>query len=180
MDDGPTLLRFPQAPAGPPVPVLERRGGVDLLYAGARPDVLLVGTGPLAGTAVAAAALLDARGVGATVVDPRWICPVPPALDGFARAHRLVVSVEDHGRAGGFGTHLAQALADRGVTVPVRALGLPREFLGAGRREDILRAHGLDATGVAIAVAHLFPPVPHRTAAAGPVLVETLVGASGQ
>ncbi len=167
--DGPTLVRFPKAPAGPPVPALAHQDGVDLLHRGARPDVLLVGVGPLAGTAVDAAAVLEARGIGVTVVDPGWICPIPPALYDLARAHRMVVTVEDHSRAGGFGAHLAQALADRGVGTPVRALGLPREFLAAARREDILRAHGLDAAGIASTVARLFPPVPQRSPFALPV-----------
>ncbi|OLB81825.1 MAG: 1-deoxy-D-xylulose-5-phosphate synthase [Actinobacteria bacterium 13_2_20CM_2_71_6] len=160
--DGPTMIRFPKAAAHSAVPAVDHLDGVDVLHAASRPDVLLVAVGPLAADAVDAAAALERRGIGVTVVDPRWVCPVAPGLIRLAGDHRLVVTAEDNGRAGGVGSHLAMALQDSGVTTPVRSLGLPRRFLDQGRREDILAAGGLDATGIAATVAHLFPPVPHR------------------
>src|SRR5205814_8321634 len=115
--------------------------------------------GPLAAAAFDAAATLEARGVRVTGADPRWLCPIPPALGRLARTHKLVVTVEDGGRVGGFGSHFAQALQDNGVSTPIRSLGLPRAFLEQGGREDILRTHGLDAAGIAATVAHLYPPL---------------------
>jgi 1-deoxy-D-xylulose-5-phosphate synthase len=147
--DGPTAVRFPKAEAGQALPAVCRSGGVDVLHRARRPDVLVVAYGPLAAAAVAAAGARGLRGTGVTVVDPRWVAPVPPRLTGLAAAHRLVVTVEDGVLAGGAGAHLAQALRERGVGTPVHSLGLPPRFLDHGRRADILAAAGLDAAGIA-------------------------------
>ncbi|MFE7561667.1 1-deoxy-D-xylulose-5-phosphate synthase [Kitasatospora sp. NPDC057500] len=160
--DAPTVVRFPKGVIGPAVPAVEQIGGVDvLLRTGERPEILLVAVGTMAGAALDAARLLLAEGFTATVVDPRWVKPVDPALPALAAAHRLVVSVEDNGRTGGVGAALAQALRDADVDVPVRVLGLPQEFLGHAARGEILEEAGLTGTGVAAQTAafakHLLP-----------------------
>ncbi len=58
------------------------------------------------------------HGIEVTVVDPRWVLPVAAELVDLAAGHRLVVTVEDGGRAGGVGTTLTQALQDRECDVP--------------------------------------------------------------
>jgi 1-deoxy-D-xylulose-5-phosphate synthase len=157
----PTLIRFPKADVGPSIDAVDRVDGVDVLRHGYAPHVLLVAVGPLAGAALEAAETLEDRGIGVTVVDPRWLRPVAPGLPRLASRHALVVTVEDNSLAGGYGAALAQTLAERGISTPVRSLGLPANFLPHGRRADILRAHGLDANGIATTIAHLFPSVPH-------------------
>ncbi|WP_336115395.1 1-deoxy-D-xylulose-5-phosphate synthase [Streptomyces sp. PTD9-10] len=149
VDDAPTAVRFPKGAAADPVPALDTVAGLDVLHrSGADPDVLLVSVGPLAPVCLAAAELLRERGVGVTVVDPRWIQPVAPALIDLGLAHRAVVSVEDSGRSGGAGAALAQALADAGARRPVQVMGLPQRFLAQGRREDVLARAGLTAEGI--------------------------------
>ncbi|MGH3787467.1 MAG: 1-deoxy-D-xylulose-5-phosphate synthase [Pseudonocardiaceae bacterium] len=153
--DGPTAVRFPKGPVIEAVPALERVGGVDVLT---RPgpadgdDVLLVGVGAFAAVAVAAAGRLADQGIGVTVVDPRWVLPVPPVLLRMAERHRLVVSLEDGGRHGGFGWSLAAALRDADVDVPFRDLGIPQRFLAHGSRDEVLTDLGLTAQDVARAV----------------------------
>jgi 1-deoxy-D-xylulose-5-phosphate synthase len=150
--DGPTVLRFPKASVGGEVASLERRGGVDILRGPAAhetADVLLVTVGALAELGMAAADRLADQGVGVTVVDPRWIKPVPAELVALADAHRLVVTVEDNGRHGGFGWALAAALRDADVDVPLRDLGLPQEFHGQGTRAEVLVGLGMTAQNVA-------------------------------
>ncbi|PZS26371.1 MAG: 1-deoxy-D-xylulose-5-phosphate synthase [Pseudonocardiales bacterium] len=155
VDDGPTVVRFPKGPVIKAVPALRRVGGVDVL---ARPaaadgdDVLLVGVGAFAMLAVAAARRLADQGIGVTVVDPRWVLPVPEVLVRMAARHRLVVSVEDGGRHGGFGWSLAAALRDADVDVPFRDLGIPQRFLAHGLRDEVLADLGLTAQDVARAV----------------------------
>jgi 1-deoxy-D-xylulose-5-phosphate synthase len=146
---GPTVLRFPKGPVAGDVAAVDTIGGMDVLARteraanGAGGDVLLVGAGPMAGVAVEAARLLGAQGVGVTVVDPRWVKPLDPALVDAAAAHRLVAVVEDNGRVGGVGDSVARLLRDAGVGVPVRTFGLPQEFLGHAKRGDVLAAAGL-------------------------------------
>ena len=170
VDDAPTVLRFPKADAAADIPAAARMNGIDILYrAAGRPlDVLVVAAGVTAELCVAAARELDALGVGATVVDPRWVLPVHQDLPHLASRHRLVVGVEDGVRTGGVGGALAQACADAGVATPVRVLGLPREFLAAGSRKQILAAAGLTVEGlVELAVANLAADVATGDLAAG-------------
>src|SRR5439155_26866592 len=65
------------------------------------------------------------------------------------RSHRLVVTVEDGVRAGGFGTALAQEMRDAGVAVPLRDLGVPCAWHPHGSRAEILADLGLTAQDVA-------------------------------
>ena len=88
--------------------------------------MLVVGVGSMAVVAVGVAERLVAQGIGVTVVDPRWVKPVDPALVELAREHRLVVSIEDNGRVGGVGSMLLQTLNDAGVETPFRLHGMPR------------------------------------------------------
>ncbi len=87
-----------------------------------------------------------------TVVDPRWVKPVDPAIVELAREHRLVVSVEDNGRIGGCGAVLLQTLNDAGVTTPFRLHAIPQEFLGHAKRAAILERIGLTPQGLALSI----------------------------
>ena len=159
IDDGPTALRFPKGAVIGSVPAVRRIGGVDVLRepdldeAGldhpAESQVLLVCVGAFAELGVVAAQRLAAQGVGVTVVDPRWVLPIPDALVGLAAGHELVVTVTDSGRHGGFGSALADALRAAECDVPLRDLALPQEFLEHGNRADVLAAVGLTAQDVA-------------------------------
>ena len=147
--DGPTVLRFPKGSVAEPTPALERVGGVDVLRRHGSQDVLLVGVGAFAGLALSAGGGLTDQGIGVTVVDPRWVIPVPPVLVDLARQHRLVVTVEDSGRTGGIGSSVSQALRDAGVDVPTRDLGIPQRFLDHAKRARILEDIGLIAQPIA-------------------------------
>jgi 1-deoxy-D-xylulose-5-phosphate synthase len=141
VSDGPTVVRFPKGKVGGEVEAIAKLGAMDVLRepaAGLGPDVLLAGAGVMALTGLEVADRLAGHGIGVTVVDPRWTKPVDPALAGAARRHRLVVTVEDNGRAGGFGDAVARLLRDHDVDVPVKTFGLPQEFLSHGTREQVL------------------------------------------
>ena len=109
-------IRFPKGDVGEDIPALERRDGVDVLAVpadGLSDDVLLVAVGPFASMALAVAERLRNQGIGVTVVDPRWVLPVPELIGELAEAHKLVVTLEDNGvarrcRFGGVGGAAAQ------------------------------------------------------------------------
>jgi len=174
VDDAPTVIRFPKAEAGADIEAHARMNGVDILYrAAGRPlDVLIVAAGVTAHTCLAAAEELDRLGIGTTVVDPRWILPVNPHLPHLADRHRLVVTVEDGVRSAGMGTALAQACADAESTTPVRVLGLPREFLAAGGREEILAGAGLGVRDVVATAVDGLRAGPRAAAPEVPELIE--------
>jgi 1-deoxy-D-xylulose-5-phosphate synthase len=111
--------------------------------------VLLLGAGPMALTGLAVADRLADHGIGVTVVDPRWTKPVDPAVVGAAARHRLIVTIEDNGRVGGFGDAVSRLLRDHDVDVPVKVFGLPQEFLPHGTRQEILEVAGLTPQALA-------------------------------
>ncbi|MFI6512422.1 1-deoxy-D-xylulose-5-phosphate synthase [Streptosporangium sp. NPDC050855] len=148
VDDGPTVLRYPKGAVTAEIEAVGRLGGMDVLRSG-DPDVLLVSVGPMAELCLGAADLLDAQGISATVVDPRWVKPLDEALVAAARLHKLVVVVEDSGRVGGVGDAVARLLRDADVDVPVRTYGIPQRFLDHAKRPKILSEIGLTSQDIA-------------------------------
>jgi 1-deoxy-D-xylulose-5-phosphate synthase len=150
VDDAPTVLRFPKGSAPAEMPALERlEDGVDVLARGAKADVLLVAVGVMAVQALEVARLLQADGIGVTVVDPRWVVPIAPSLIELAGRHRLVVTLEDGVRVGGVGTRLRQDLRAAGVDTALNEVGLPDAFLPHAERGEILADTGLTAAQIA-------------------------------
>ena len=152
VNDGPTALRFPKGDVGEDIPALERRDGVDVLAVpaeGLSEDVLLIAVGPFSAMALATAELLRNQGIGVTVVDPRWVLPVPEAIGDLARAHKLVVTVEDNGVAGGVGSAVSAALRRAEIDVPCRDVGLPQDFFAQASRGEVLAEVGLTDRNIA-------------------------------
>lgn len=148
--EGPVAIRVPVAsvesrpdferPAGGYArgwEVLRRGSGVALLALG---DLLPLGE--------RVADELAARGVSATLVNPRLATSVDDALLGrLSAGHRVVVTLEDGILEGGFGERVARALACDDVRV--RCYGLPRAFQDRYRPEGLLAACGMTADGIA-------------------------------
>jgi 1-deoxy-D-xylulose-5-phosphate synthase len=149
VDDAPTVVRFPKESVGPELPAVDRIGGLDVLHRDKDPRVLLVSVGVMAPVCLQTADLLRARGVGCTVVDPRWVKPVDPGLAPLAAAHDLVAVVEDNSRAAGVGAAVALALGDADVDVPVRRFGIPEQFLAHAKRGEVLADIGLTPVEIA-------------------------------
>jgi 1-deoxy-D-xylulose-5-phosphate synthase len=149
VSDAPTVIRFPKESAGEPVPALCRVGGMDILRQAERADVLLVCVGALASVCLRVAELLQARGIGCTVADPRWVKPVDPELPRLAAQHALVAVAEDNSRTGGVGSAIAQALRDAEVDLPVRTFGIPEQFLPHAKRGEVLADIGLTPAEIA-------------------------------
>ncbi len=150
VDDAPTVIRFPRGSVSPELPAVRRTSdGVDVLREAAHKDVLIVAVGPMATLAMDVASRLADQGIGATVVDPRWVVPVAESIVEMSRDHRIVVSIEDGTRVGGVGTRIRQELRRAGVDTAVDEIGLPDEFLDHGSRGEILAQAGLTAQDIA-------------------------------
>jgi 1-deoxy-D-xylulose-5-phosphate synthase len=149
VDDAPTVVRFAKGAVCDDIVAVERLGTVDVLSRDETSDVLVVAVGAFGHLGLETAALLRAQGHGVTVVDPRWVKPVDPALVALAADHRLVVTIEDNGRHGGVGSAIAQAVCDAGVDTPVHVHGIEQEFLDHAKRDVILGRLGLTAQAVA-------------------------------
>lgn len=153
IDDAPTVVRYPKGSVGEDITALERRSdGVDVLTRTGRPhpetgqrDVLFVAVGAMARVALEVSERLAEQGIHSTVIDPRWVMPVPHSVVDFARDYRIVVTLEDGVRAGGVGSRIRQEMRAAGVDTALSELGLPAEFIPHASREEILEDVGLCA-----------------------------------
>lgn len=148
--DRPTVIRFGKGTAGTTIPAIRRTvDGVDVLREAAAKDVLIMSVGSMATTALQVADLLAAQGIGATVVDPRWVVPVPKSVVEMSAQHRLVVTIEDGIKVGGIGTRVRQDLRDAQIDTALTEIGLPDEFIDHATRNQILEDAGLTAQAIA-------------------------------
>ena len=164
IDDAPTVVRFPKGAIGSDIPaVLRTNDGVDVLKQSPSKDVLILCVGPMARVGLQVADLLAAQGIGATVIDPRWVVPVAGSVIDMARDHRLVVTIEDGIKVGGIGTRVRQAMRAAQVDTGLNELGLPDEFIDHASRGEILDGIGLNAQTIArdIVAQVLGAKVPH-------------------
>jgi 1-deoxy-D-xylulose-5-phosphate synthase len=148
VDDAPTVVRFPKGAVGADIVAVDRVGRVDVLRRAERSDVLLVSVGAMAETCLEVAERCAQQGIGVTVVDPRWVKPVPGEVVEMAAAARAVVVVED-GLRGGVSGAVAQALRDARVATPMRDFGIPLRFLDHAKRSEVLAEIGLTAQDIA-------------------------------
>ena len=150
VDNAPTVLRFPKGSVEQEIVALRRTSdGVDVLHEAASKDVLILSIGPFAKMAIEVADLLAAQGIGATVVDPRWVIPVSQSVIDMARDHRLVVTIEDGLRVGGIGTRVRQEMRNQEVETGLNEVGIPSQFLEHAERDEILQRLGLTARAIA-------------------------------
>jgi 1-deoxy-D-xylulose-5-phosphate synthase len=146
--DAPTVVRFPKGALPEDIPAISREGEVDVLRRGSTTGVLIVAVGAMTTMALQVAEELEKAGVSSSVVDPRWVKPIDPALVTMARASSLVITIEDGLKAGGVGASLGQSLREVGSAVAVRHHGVPLEFLQHGRRSEVLTDCGLTVAAI--------------------------------
>jgi 1-deoxy-D-xylulose-5-phosphate synthase len=162
LHDGPVAVRYPRGLAAafdePSVLTALEIGTARVLREGH--EVALVGIGTGVGLALAAADLLEGAGVHPTVVDARFVKPLDTALiDELADTHARIITIEENTLAGGFGSAVAEHLADSDVRL--RRFGLPDEFVGHGDRRRLLADLGLTAEAIAAAVLERQPGLAH-------------------
>ena len=164
ISDAPTVIRFSKGTVANELPAIRRlEDGVDVLHESSAKDVLILTVGAMAETGVQVAKMLSDQGIGSTVVDPRWVIPVPKSIVKMAADHRLVVTIEDGIRVGGIGTRVRQDLRAAQIDTALSEIGLPDEFLEHASRNEILERVGLTAQSISreIVAQVLGSRVPH-------------------
>ena len=152
ISDAPSMVRFPKGAVQVDIPAFERRDGIDVLYRGESADVLMVSVGAMASLAVEAASSAYREGVGVTVIDPRWVKPLPQSLISMAQRYKSVVVLEDGIRHGGIASSISELFRDAGVNVPLHSIGVPLDFLEHSKRSEILNDIGVTAQNIARSV----------------------------
>lgn len=158
-DDGPIAFRFPRGEGvgvempsiGTPIEIGKGR----LIQSGNR--VALISFGTRLAEVLKAAESLAQKGLQPTVVDARFAKPLDHDLIlNLARNHEAVITIEE-GAIGGFGSHVAQLLADEGVFdsgLKYRSMVLPDIFIDQASPEAMYRVAGMEAAQIEAKVLH--------------------------
>lgn len=149
IDDGPSVIRFPKGQVASELRAFERRDGIDVLYRGESADVLLIAVGAMAHLAVEAASIAYQEGVGVTVVDPRWVDPLPAHLVTMAGRFSEVVVLEDGIEGRGVANTFEILMRESGFARTIHSIGVPRRFIEHSKRGEILADVGLTSGAVA-------------------------------
>ena len=148
ISDAPTVIRFPKGAVSADIPAFERRDGIDVLYRGESADVLLISVGAMATMSVEAASQAYREGVGVTVIDPRWVKPLPQSLITMADRYKSVVVVEDGIAHGGIASALSEMFRNAGLNTPIHSIGVPLAFIEHSKRSEILSDIGMTAQNI--------------------------------
>lgn len=161
---GPAAVRYPRG-AGLGVALTDSFekllvGKAEVLQEGGSIAFLAVGT--MVEQVKEAAAILAEEGIESTVVNMRFIKPLDTALiDAMAKTKKLIITAEENVLAGGFGSAVAEYLADSGHQVPLVRFGIPDRFIEQGTRKELLSLCGLQPEQMAERVrerlSHLAP-----------------------
>jgi len=155
---GPAAVRFPRGggfgvPLDPELKAVPI-GEAELLRDG--DDAAILAFGTLVHPALEAAGELAADGLSVAVLNARFARPLDrEKVEALARRCGALLTVEEHACGGGFGAAVLEALAEAGVTVPVRCLAVPDGIVEHGNPDEQKQRMGLDAEGIARAVREL-------------------------
>ena len=152
-NDGPIAFRYPRGEGtgvempsrGVPLEIGKGR----LIQQGSR--VALLSFGTRLSEVQKAAEALAAKGLTPTIADARFAKPLDRDLILLlARTHEALITIEE-GAIGGFGSHVAQLLADEGVFdhgLKFRSMVLPDTFIDHASPEAMYRSAGMDAAHI--------------------------------
>ncbi|MEJ8573755.1 transketolase family protein [Microbaculum marinum] len=156
-----SLIRHPEpiyfrAGRGREAPIYQapfdfRIGGSNTLREGRHATVLAIGNLVKAG--LDAAETLSEEGVEVTVVDMYSIRPIDrEAIRKATAEHGVIVSAEEHNVTGGFGSAIAEVIAEEGLGARLHKVGMPDQYSILGPPTHLYAHYGLDGAGVASAV----------------------------
>ena len=148
ISNAPSLIRFPKGAVNEDIPAFERRDGIDVLYRGESADILLISVGAFAAMAVESAGQAYREGVGVTVIDPRWVKPLPASLVTMAQRYKSVVVIEDGIKHGGIASTISEMFRDAGLAVPVHSIGVPLAFIEHSKRAEVLQDLGITVQNI--------------------------------
>ena len=152
ISDRPSIIRYPRGTAeGTPMPEQLHTlpiGKAEVLQQGT--DITLLALGNMNGYAAKVSSILAEKGISCAHVNARFVCPLDTdCILQQAAATRLIVTLEDHVIAGGFGSAVMEMLNERSCTTPVLRIGWPNEFIEHGREDQLRSKHRLTPEAIA-------------------------------
>lgn len=118
------------------------------LWRSESPQVAFIGCGPVLHNALKAAKKLQEEGIGSVVLNVHTVKPLDEvAIIALAEETRAVVTVEEHQIAGGFGSAVAEVLAEK-RPVPIEFIGVRNLFGQSGTPEELIEHYGMGASHI--------------------------------
>lgn len=153
--DRPSLIRYPRGTGeGVPMPAELTPlpiGKAEILSEGT--DITLLALGNMNSYAARVRHILEAQGLSCAHVNARFICPLDTnCILQQAEKTRLIVTLEDHVVAGGFGSAVMEMLNEQNCSTPVLRIGWPNQFIEHGRENQLRSKHGLTPEAIAATI----------------------------
>jgi 1-deoxy-D-xylulose-5-phosphate synthase len=149
--EGPSAIRYPRG-TGPGTVVKDQPQALEIGRAeviqdsAANPEVAIFSLGNMLPEAQRLADMLAREGHTSAIINARFAKPVDAdCIARFAGRAHLLVTMEDHVLAGGFGSAVLETLSEQGIETPVIRIGWPDEFIEHGKPEALRTKHGLTA-----------------------------------
>lgn len=152
IENAPTLLRFPKGKVGADIAAIRRVGGIDILRESLQREILVIAVGAFAKLGVDVADQLAAENISITVVDPRWVRPIPQEILNLVGSSAHVIVLEDGLRHAGIASTISEEARALGISTPIHSFGVPTQFLEHAKRNEILLDLGLTAENVAMRI----------------------------
>ncbi|MDS1030100.1 1-deoxy-D-xylulose-5-phosphate synthase [Bacillota bacterium LX-D] len=118
-------------------------------------NLAIIASGPIIYDCLVAANYLSKKGIDAAVVNSRFIKPLDiNFIRDIVNKYKVLVTVEEHTLAGGFGSAVMEAVARAGETANFLCIGLPDQFITHGNVSTLRSIFGLDAQGIYNQILH--------------------------
>ena len=163
--DSPAAIRYPRG-AGLGVALTDSFhdvaiGTSETLQDGGEIALLAVGT--MVEAAKKTAVILGERGIPVTVVNMRFVKPIDEErIASLAMEKKLLVTMEENVLAGGFGSTVAEYLADSMKCVPLLRFGIPDAFVEQGAPSELLSLCALQPEQMADRILQCFQDLNHK------------------
>ncbi len=147
---GPIAVRYPRGEAYDGLEEYREPmvyGKSELIYKGR--DIALVPVGSMVRTAEEVYNMLKEEGKDPTLVNARFVKPLDTRmLDSLAKAHKVLVTMEENVKSGGFGSAVLSYMHENHPEVRVEIVAIPDAFISHGNPEVLKKEAGMDALSV--------------------------------
>jgi 1-deoxy-D-xylulose-5-phosphate synthase len=150
LHEGPSAVRYPRG-VGPGAQVKEQPvaipiGKAEVLQHSGHDRVAIFSLGAMLPLAREVAGALASEGVAAAVINARFAKPLDSAMIAqYGRSAEVLLTLEDHALAGGFGSALLEELSRLGLSTPLIRIGWPDQFIEHGKPDELRKKYGLTA-----------------------------------
>lgn len=160
INDRPSAIRYPRGTAEgvpmPETPHLLPVGKAEIISEG--DDVMLLALGNMNRVAARVREMLQTQGIAAAHINARFICPLDTdTILCLAGKVKLIVTMEDHGITGGFGSAVLELLSAHHCHTPLVRIGWPHEFIEHGKEAELREKHRLTPQAICDTILNHYP-----------------------